>query len=602
MQVPMILSTILFLITLLPASGIAQPVQGQITNSKERTVENLRRKPTPFKVKKIKTKKGEFLLGQKRIDADDWFNGLSVVLENISGKTVIYIGAGFLFPRQRGEVGKAPPLYKSLSYGHHPSAPGGAVLTIQPLALKPGESFTVTLSAVDYDEVTAMLNQLEYAQSVKLIKFNLEEVYFSDGTGWAAGTWLDHYRKDRNSPIPEQQLINTLPGRRSTLLSSSLINPSIFSGFFITMFSSLFIKAGLQEVCTVQTEPPRGDVGPCGVDDGFYSRRCCADCCPTRTNCYKREAWIRPGYLGETFDAALIEVTDTCRFQLGFGEGCQYSPNRLHIECGDDGSGGGGTACTTPGWDGGCPYGTYPNNGQCCSDGVCNGAAATTDFSAEPSASLAPGGGGCACDPNARLYCNNETSIWDEASCTCYSPIVIDIQGDGFNLTDALAGVSFDLNGDGTPEQLSWTAQGSDDAWLALDRNGNGAVDNGQELFGNFTPQPAPPTSEEKNGFLALAIYDRTGNGGNADGVIDALDPIFSSLRLWQDMNHNGVSEAGELHSLPSLGVAALHLGYKESKRTDANGNRFRYRAKVDDAKGAKVTRWAWDVFLVKAP
>jgi hypothetical protein len=248
---------------------------------------------------------------------------------------------------------------------------------------------------------------------------------------------------------------------------------------------------------------------------------------------------------------------------------------------------------------------------MCCSDGLCNGAAAvgtpnvsaeSSVSTAEPSASLAPGGGGCACDPDARLYCNVETSIWDEASCTCYSPIVIDILGDGFNLTDARAGVGFDLNGDGTPEQLSWTAQGSDDAWLALDRNGNGAVDSGQELFGNFTPQPAPPAGAEKNGFLALALYDRKGNGGNADGVIDARDPIFASLRLWRDVNHNGVSEAGELHTLPSSGVPALHLAYKESKRTDAQGNRFRYRAKVDDAKGAKVTRQAWDVFLVKAP
>ena len=66
--------------------------------------------------------------------------------------------------------------------------------------------------------------------------------------------------------------------------------------------------------------------------------------------------------------------------------------------------------------------------------------------------------------------------------------------------------------------------------------------------------------------------------------------------------NHNGVSEAGELDALPSLNISALHLDYKESKRTDEHGNRFRYRAKVGDAKGAKAGRWAWDVFLVKAP
>ena len=187
--------------------------------------------------------------------------------------------------------------------------------------------------------------------------------------------------------------------------------------------------------------------------------------------------------------------------------------------------------------------------------------------------------------------------------CCIHTPILIDVYGDGFTLTDAANGVMFDFNGDGVAHRISWTAGGADDAWLVLDRNNNGKIDSSLEMFGNQTDQPP---YEERNGFLALAEYDKAANGGNGDGSINNEDAVFDDLRLWQDLNHDGISQSSELETLPSLNVTEIELDYNISKKTDEFGNEFRYRAKVWSAKGKdknrlnknKVGRWAWDVFL----
>ena len=170
---------------------------------------------------------------------------------------------------------------------------------------------------------------------------------------------------------------------------------------------------------------------------------------------------------------------------------------------------------------------------------------------------------------------------------------MLDLDNDGYDFTNATNGVGFDLNIDGSSEQTAWTTAAADDAWLVFDRSGDDLINDGQELFGDYTFQTP---SNNPNGFLALAEWDKVQNGGNADGQITSADAAYPFLRLWQDKNHNAVSEGTELYPLASRGVTAISLAYVESKFTDIHGNEFKF---VSQCTVNGVSRTLYDVYLV---
>ena len=155
-----------------------------------------------------------------------------------------------------------------------------------------------------------------------------------------------------------------------------------------------------------------------------------------------------------------------------------------------------------------------------------------------------------------------ESEKYDEASQAQppKDPLVIDFGAEGFELTSLTEGVNFDLDNNGFAEKTAWI--GTDDGFLAYDRNGNGTIDNGGELFGDRVILEDDSISE--SGFEALAEMD-----GNQDKIINADDSDFGKLMVWTDANHNGISEAEELKRLSEHGIVSISLEHSETSFTD---------------------------------
>ncbi|GFM76187.1 hypothetical protein PSCICM_20060 [Pseudomonas cichorii] len=157
------------------------------------------------------------------------------------------------------------------------------------------------------------------------------------------------------------------------------------------------------------------------------------------------------------------------------------------------------------------------------------------------------------------------------------SPVILDLDGDGVETISVKAGIHFDHDGNGTAETTGWV--GRDDGLLVWDRNDNGQIDNGNELFGNNSI--LSNGQRAANGFAALAELDN-----NHDGKIDANDNAFSKLQIWRDLNSDAKVNTGELLSLSAANITSLNTAYSNGSAVDPQGNKALQVGQYTDANG----------------
>jgi hypothetical protein len=164
-------------------------------------------------------------------------------------------------------------------------------------------------------------------------------------------------------------------------------------------------------------------------------------------------------------------------------------------------------------------------------------------------------------------------------------PLVMSLERESrYALTSLQGGIQFDIDADGDLDRVSWTEPGSDVAFLALDRDGDGRITSGKELIGGHG------VSGATNGPNALSALAQEALGGEQRAMVDSRNPLFFRLLLWTDGNHNGVSELHELRSAQHL-VSAIGLGFSRHHRRDRHGNESRYRGFVYAGPAPVTTR-----------
>lgn len=490
----------------------------------------------------------------------DWLSDLEIEVRNNSKKPIYYLSMDLLFPDipKTNELDGIPRgIAIPLSYGRPDLMQQGRFATSEDAALSPGEKYVFKIPESDCKGLLSFMSKKNYPLSmIKKIRLSIISISFGDGTGFAGGgpfsfneKFILSFSRNKDEPVLK---------RAVALFNNDQITCSMNASF-----TSLILKpANLISVSGIPVPNNSGsynlniqstNCGPYNSGCGHYQQKV-ENCSPDGTckrrwyqglqyqgPCMKITSYnIHPCTSGGFPYYCVLDTAYACEVIVHCGLNCDtgdciscsatWDPatctcsndrdndgwtidegdcddNNPHVHPDIDGDGDGVSVCEECDDTDDTVYPGAPEN---CTDGIdnnCNGLIDDQDPDCE-------GDSNCG-NTQEEIDCYLYAGIWDQNLCRCdyTSPILIDTQGNGFNLTKASGGVNFDLKPDGFAERIAWTTAGSDDAFLVLDRNGNSSIDNGTELFGNFTPQPASP---KPNGFIALAEYNKPARGETA--------------------------------------------------------------------------------------
>ena len=177
-------------------------------------------------------------------------------------------------------------------------------------------------------------------------------------------------------------------------------------------------------------------------------------------------------------------------------------------------------------------------------------------------------------------------------------PLVLDLNGDGIHTTGLNDLVSFDLDGNGTRDLLTWTDSSTMEGFLWLNLNHRNRVDDGRELFGIGTRLPDGTTASD--GFQALRMYDQPSQGGNGDGMIDHRDTVWPHLHVWIDANHDGVSEPDEIAPVARYGIESIPVTAEPSAFVDAAGTPHPLHARYRRRHGQETATFDIDALALR--